>query len=185
MNRAHRHHLTAACALIVAVAAIGLALSSCGTTESTVAQPGPETQVTVAQPGPETQVNELTIEELGALGLGPYSVTVCGEAGRNPIYKVRPGQQLIIPFTVENSGDFADSYDIEVTSSSSLIDATEVPHTLTLSAGEKRVYVLRLKVPSDQPDGLLDETDVTVTSRFTFDSFHVTVESTGATVTEP
>jgi alpha-tubulin suppressor-like RCC1 family protein len=193
------HHPLMRCSLLIAVTTIAVVVSSCGSRD--VAQ-GEHPTVTVYETQRDTSqesdadralftaTSELTYDELVALGLdhGPYSVRAYGETAGNPIYTVSPGQKLTIPFTVENFGDLADSYDITVASSSSLVDAGQVPSTLDLEPGEKRDFVLLLRVPSGQPAGLLDEIEVRVASRSDYsniDSFRATVKSRGPALAEP
>jgi hypothetical protein len=98
---------------------------------------------------------ELTYEQAKESGLdhGPYSVYVDDGGPGNPIITVSVGQENTRSITIENYGDLADSYTIDVSSSPGVVvDTTGVPHTLALKAGEEYELVLHFRVPVGLPD---------------------------------
>jgi hypothetical protein len=114
-------------------------------------------------PLPETtEDDEITYQEFVDRGIdhGPYAVRVSTDQGAT----VFPGWRGTLSITIENFGDLADTYDVEVVSSSSLFEVSRIPQQVALQAGEQLGLHIDLNVPLTQPDGELGMVRVVVTS---------------------
>ena len=132
-----------------------------------------------------TPADEISYEQFVALGFdhGPYAVRL----GGSQIAQVCPGWQGHVPLTIENYGDMDDSYDVEVVSSSALVNVTGIPQTVSLAAGEQSELLLGLDVPLSQPDGHMATVRVVVTSRSdtgNVDECTMTIESAKPTLAD-
>ena len=115
-------------------------------------------------PLPDTTPNdEISYQEFVDRGIdhGPYAVRLDGYLEM----RVFPGWQGTLPVSIENFGDLADTYDLEVTFSCALFDTTAVPQELTLQPGESLELGIGLCAPTTQADGELGTVEVVVRSR--------------------
>jgi uncharacterized membrane protein len=100
----------------------------------------------------EFEVKEITQEEDAAL-ITHYNVaaTTSGNA------MVLPGSPAVYTFTVANLGDNDDTYTVTVSSSLGWADLSDVPSSLTLSAGTSTDVSITVNVPASAASEAVDE----------------------------
>jgi hypothetical protein len=107
----------------------------------------------------ETEANEITEEEADQIPTD-FSVGIAGP-GEVTLEACEPATY---DYTISNTGDSADIYEITVSDVQGWADTSVLPPVLPLAAGSSVSYEIPVLIPQDTPDGTVDLLVITVTS---------------------
>ena len=89
-----------------------------------------------------------------------YSVNIDGPGD----FYIRPNHNITYQYTITNTGNLNDTYNITVSKIQSWGNTSSIPLVLILSSGESEVFLVTVWVPSGTPIGATDQIDITITS---------------------